>query len=190
MPPRGILSGMALSRRGFFRKLVKPNERSREERLVRYELMHQYVRTELLPYDFSLTAAQEAELFAAVRTELEATSDEELFSSILRFKVDEMVDRQVRPWREASHLKEQSHRLTELRSSASDYVSIFLNGQATPSAVDQLKERFGISDLIRLETELRRRVNDWILTVEDHELLQYDVVTVKDLVFTQLRSWC
>jgi hypothetical protein len=181
---------MPLNRRDFFRKLVKPNQRSREERLARYELMDQYVRNELLPYDFSLSAGQEAELFAAVRKELEETNDEELFSSILRFKVDEVVDRKVRPWREASHLNEESQRLKELRGSAADYVSTFLNGQATPAAVDRLKERFGISDPGLLDSELRRRIDEWILTVHDHELLQYDVVTIRDLVFTQLRSWC
>ncbi len=110
----------------------------------RYELMHQYVRTELLPYDFALTAVQEAALFAAVRSALEATSDEELFSSILHFKVEEVVDRKIRRWREESQLNEQSDRLAELRRSAAGYVSIFLNGQATPAAVDQLKIRFGI----------------------------------------------
>jgi hypothetical protein len=181
---------MPLNRRDFFRKLVKPNERSREERVARYELMDQYVRNELLPYDFSLSAEQEVELFAAVRKELEETNDEELFSSILRFKVDEVVDRKVRPWREASHLNEEFQRLKELRGSAAGYVSTFLNGQATPAAVDQLKERLGISDLGLLDVELRRRIDQWIVTVEDHELLQYDVVTVKDLVFTKLRSWC
>jgi hypothetical protein len=184
------LSAMPLSRRDFFRKLVKPNERSGEERLARYELMDQYVRNELLPYDFSLNAEQEAELFAAVRSELEATNDEELFSSILRFKVDEVVDRKVRPWREASHLNEEFQRLKEVRSSAAGYVGAFLNGQATPAALDRLKERFEISDPAILEIELRRRIDEWILTVEDRELLQYDVVTVRDLVFTQLRSWC
>lgn len=181
---------MPLSRRDFFRKLVKPNERSREERVARYELMDQYVRNELLPYDFSLSAEQEAELFAAVRKELEETNDEELFSSVLRFKVDEVVDHKVRPWREASHLNEEFQRLNELRSSAAGYVSTFLNGQATPAAVDQLKERFGISDPGLLDIELSRRIDEWIVTVEDHELLQYDVVTVRDLVFTRLRSWC
>lgn len=93
---------MALSRRGFFRKIVKPGEKSREERLARYEMMDLYVRTELLPYDFALTAGQQDELFAAVRKALEETSDEELFSAIIRFKVDEVVDAKIRPWRQAT----------------------------------------------------------------------------------------
>ncbi|HEY2380729.1 MAG TPA: hypothetical protein VGK48_06045 [Terriglobia bacterium] len=93
---------MALSRRGFFRKLVKPGEKSREERLARYETMDLYVRTELLPYDFALTASQQEELFAAVRNALEEAGDEELFSAIIRFKVDEVVDGKIRAWRQIS----------------------------------------------------------------------------------------
>jgi len=149
-----------------------------------------YVRTELLPYDFSLTAEQETELYAAVRTALQETSDEELFSAIIRFKVDEVVDLKIRPWRDASQLNELANRVKELRDSAADYVSTFLNGQATPAAIEQLKQRFAIPDSRALEAELRRQIQAWIVTVEDSKLLQYDVVTVKDLVFAQLRSWC
>jgi hypothetical protein len=98
---------MALSRRDFFRKIVKPGEKSREERIARYEEMEQYVRTELLPYDFALTAAQQDELFATVRKALEETSDQDLFSAIIRFTVDEIVDRKIRPWREANRLNER-----------------------------------------------------------------------------------
>ena len=181
---------MSLSRRQFFRRLVKPGEKTREERQVRYDLMDTYVRTNLLPYDFGLTAEQETGLFAAVRSALEETSDEELFSAILRFKVEEVVDAKIRPWREESQLNEQLNRLKEIRNSAADYVSTFLNGQATPAAVEQLKQHFSIQDSKTLETELRQRIQEWIATVEDSELLQYDVVTVKDLVFAQLRSWC
>src|SRR3954464_13214422 len=83
------LVGVALSRRQFFRRFVKPGEKTHEERNARYEDMAAYVRTNLLPYDFCLTAAQEAELFATVRTALEETGDDELFSAILRYKVDE-----------------------------------------------------------------------------------------------------
>jgi hypothetical protein len=152
--------------------------------------MDGYVRTELLPYDFSLTAAQEAELLAAVRAALEETGDDELFSAIIRFKVDEVVDSKIRPWRQASQLNEQLNRVNELRNSAADYVSTFLNGQATPAAVEKLKQHFAIQDSKALEAELRKRIQEWIATVEDGEILQYDVVTVKDLVFAQLRSWC
>jgi len=152
--------------------------------------MDAYVRTSLLPYDFSLTAQQEAELFATVRKALEETGDEELFSAIIRFKVDEVVDSKIRPWREASELDEEGSRLRELRRVAVDYVHLFLNGQGTPTAVEQLKQELAIHDVAALEVELRKRIQEWILTVQDSELLQYDVVTVKDLVFAELRSWC
>jgi hypothetical protein len=98
---------MSFSRRNFFRKLVQPNKKSQEERLARYEQMAQYVRTELLPYDFALTAEQQDELFAAVRKALEQIDDEELFSAIIRFKVDEVVDAKVRLWREQNRLDER-----------------------------------------------------------------------------------
>jgi hypothetical protein len=95
-----ILCTMSLSRRHFFRRLLRPGEKTLEERRARYELMDEYVRTTLLPYDFSLTPGQESELLATVRTALEETNDEELFSAILRFKVEEVADRKIRQWRE------------------------------------------------------------------------------------------
>src|SRR5207247_9920135 len=102
--------------------------------------MDTYVRTSLLPYDFSLTAEQEAELLRAVRTALEETSDEELFSSVIWFKVDEVVDGKIRPWRDAMQLNEQLTRLKELRGAAADYVSTFLQGQATAAAIEHLNQ--------------------------------------------------
>src|SRR5947207_13128928 len=124
--------------------------------------MDAYVRTNLLPYDFSLTAEQESELFAAVRAGLEESGDEELFSAIVRFRVDEIVDSKVRPWRETTQLHEQANSLKELRDSAADYVSTFMNAQATPATAEQLSEHFGIHDPKALESELRQRTKDWI----------------------------
>jgi hypothetical protein len=69
-------------------------------------------------------------------------------------------------------------------------VSAFLNGQATPAAIEQLRVRFAIEDSRLLEGELAKQIREWIVGMDDSELLQYDVVTVKDLVFAQLRSWC
>ena len=169
---------------------MHPGQKSPEERRSRYDLMDTYVRTHLLPYDFALTADQESELLTSVRSALEETSDEELFSSILRFKVEEVADTKIRGWRDENQQNEQAVRLKEIRDSAADYVSTFLNGQATTAAIEQLKARFAIEDPRVLDAELTKRIREWIAAVEDSELLQYDVVTVKDLVFAQLRSWC
>jgi hypothetical protein len=153
-------------------------------------MMDAYVRTHLLPYDFALTKEQEAELFVFVRSALEGTSDDELFSAIIRFKVDEVADAKIRPWREQSELNDELNRLKEIRQAASSYVSAFLNGQGTPAAVEQLKTRFGIQDLGALDRELRSRIEAWVGSVDDSQLSQQDVVSVRDLVFAQLRSWC
>jgi hypothetical protein len=169
---------------------MRPGQKSPEERRSRYDLMDTYVRTHLLPYDFALTVEQETELFTSVRSALEETSDEELFSAILRFKVEEVADTKIRRWRSENQQKEQIIRLKEVRDSAADYVSAFLNGQATPAAIEQLRVRFAIGDSRLLEGELAKQIREWIVGVDDSELLQYDVVTVKDLVFAQLRSWC
>ena len=104
--------------------------------------------------------------------------------------MEEIVDRKIRVWRDEDLLSQQLSRLNEIRQAAVDYVSPFLNGQATPSAIEQLKTQFGTGDQKTLDAELRGRIREWIATVEDSELLKYDVVSVKDLVFAQLRSWC
>jgi len=152
--------------------------------------MASYVRTSLLPYDFSLTEAQESELFAAVRAALEETGDEELFSATIRYKIDQVVDSKIRPWREASYMDDEGTRLRELRRIAVDYVNLFLNGQGSPTTIEQLKRELAIHDISTLEVTLRKLIQEWIQTVPDSDLLKYDVVTVKDLVFDQLRSWC
>lgn len=93
---------MPLSRRQFFQKLTNPAERTKDERRRRYELMDEYVRMNLLPYDIAYSEEQEHELRAAVRADLEQATDEELFSAIIRFRVEEVADRVVRVWREQS----------------------------------------------------------------------------------------
>ncbi len=181
---------MSLSRRQFFRRLWNRADKSRSQRLARYEVMETYVRTHLLPYDFSLTSEQETDLFAEVRGTLERSPDEELFSAFIRAIIEEVVDTKIQPWREENHLRSQADRLKEIRGAATDHVSTFLNLQATPAAVEQLKQRFGMDDSHALEAELRMRIDAWVAALEDEQLLQYDVFTVKDLVFAQLRSWC
>lgn len=181
---------MSLSRRQFFRRFWNPSEKTTAQRKQRYEVMETYVRTHLLPYDFSLSADQERELFADVRAAMEEASDEELFSVLIRYRIEEVVEARIVPWREESKLQQQSDRVKEIRESATDYVEHFFRFQATPATIDQLKERFGIDDTKRLEVELQSRIHDWIASVDDEQLLQYDVFTVKDLVFAQLRSWC
>jgi hypothetical protein len=181
---------MSLSRRQFFRRFIGSNEKTNAQRAARYEVMETYVRTHLLPYDFSLTADQEAELFSDVRAALEGSTDEELFSVVIRHIMEELVDHKLQPWREENRLRDQAERIREIREAAVDYVGAFLNVQASPTTVDQLRQRLAVQDPQTLEAELRNRIQSWLGGLEEDHLLQYDVFTVKDLVFAQLRSWC
>ncbi len=181
---------MALSRRQFFSRFLNPIDKSNPDRVARYAVIENHVRTNLLPYDFAITAEQEKELLAAVRTALESAPNDELFSPYIRGRLEEVVESKIQPWREESHLQYQAERIKEVRLSAPDYVSTFLSFQATPATVDLLKQRFAMDDVKLLETTLKDKVRAWIVEMPDEELLQYDVVSVKDLVFAQLRSWC
>jgi len=181
---------MPLSRRQFFRRFWSPVDKDNPERIARYAVLETYVRTHLLPYDFSLSAEQESELFDEVRDVLDKSTNEELFSITIRGRIEEVVESTVHPWREQAHAHTQSERIREIRASAPDYVSAFLTLQATPTAVEALKQRFGIEDAKTLEMELKTRIQTWVNDADDEQILQYDIFTVKDLVFAQLRSWC
>jgi hypothetical protein len=80
--------------------------------------------------------------------------------------------------------------MREIRNAAPDYVATFLNFQASPATLDKVKQRFETDDLHALELKLRDRISDWIDEVGDQKLKQYDIFSVKELVFAQLRSWC
>jgi hypothetical protein len=53
-----------------------------------------------------------------------------------------------------------------------------------------LMKRFGITEWDALDTELRKQVQSWINGFDNENTRKYDVLSVKDLVFTELRSWC
>src|SRR5262245_55877308 len=72
-----MLRPMSLSRRQFFRRFWNPSDKSNPRRTARYEELKSYVRTCCLPYDFSLTEWENAELFAEVQIVLESATDEE-----------------------------------------------------------------------------------------------------------------
>jgi hypothetical protein len=180
---------MALSRRQFFRRFLGPDKEN-HQRLVRYEALEAHVRTRLLPYDFSLSEQQEVELFADVRAALESISNDELFTTAVPERLEEIVELKLQPWRAESWERFQSERIREIRESAPDYVTAFLTMQATVATIDKLKARFGAEDASALEAELRKRIQAWVASADDERILQYDIFTIKDLVFAQLRSWC
>jgi hypothetical protein len=181
---------MSLDRRQFFRRIWSPAEKRLARRAERYEALETYVRTRLLPYDFTLDEEQERSLLAAVRGELESLPDDELFSYTAHTRVEAVVDRTLQPWRHQSHLSGREERLREVRAAAPDYVTAFLNTDTESPVIEQMKQNYGIDDIDELGRLLRSQIETWINDVDDRLVLQYDVVSVQELVFAQLRSWC
>ena len=176
---------MPLSRRQFFRRLWSPGDKASPRRLARYEEIKTDVRTYLLPYDFSLTTEQTDLLFADIQLALDGAQDDELFSTKIVDRIGKLADVRIQMWRDLVLAWEK-----DVRNYAADYVSAFLSSEASPETVEQLKRHLGIDELAALETELKKRVRNWIAGIEGEKLRQYDIISVKDLVFSELRSWC
>jgi len=183
---------MELSRRHFFRRLWSTGDRTPEERLARYGVLESFARTQLLPYDFSLTDEQLSAMSAGVRFHLKATRDNELFAPEICVKLQKIVDAMIEPWRQEHFLRleAESNRAEQNRTSAQGHVAAFLNEKATPGQIDSLRTRFGIQDLKNLETRLEAEIHSWINGQTNEELLQYDLNSIREHVFAQLLSWC
>jgi hypothetical protein len=125
-----------------------------------------------------------------VRSFLEKTSNDDLFAHLIRMRLEEIVNVKIHPWRNQSNMDALSERLKEIRHAAPDYVTTFLQVHADPTVIEQLKQMYGVYELPELEQVLKRQVELWIAETNDRLLAQYDVVSIQDLVFAQLRSWC
>ena len=147
--------------------------------------MKSYVGAILIPFDFSLTPEQTSEVFAIADTALQAASDEDLFSDAIRIRLDQLIEPNIRDW----HQELLAH-VEDVRHSAADYISAFLGSEASPEQLDQLVKRFNIENVDDLDAELKKQIRTWIAGLDNEKVRQYDVITVKDLVFAELRSWC
>jgi hypothetical protein len=147
--------------------------------------MKSYVGAILIPFDFSLTPEQTSEVFAIADNSLQAASDEELFSDTIRLQLDRLIEPKIRQWHEEllSHVQ-------DVRNIAPDYTTAFLRSEASADLIDQLTKRFNIQTLDDLDAELKNQIRTWIAGLDNEKVRQYDTITVKDLVFAELRSWC
>lgn len=147
--------------------------------------MKSYVGAILIPFDFSLTAEQTSEVFSIADSALQAASDEDLFSDTIRIRLDQLIEPKIREW----HQELLSH-VEDVRCSAPDYITAFLRSEASPGQIEQLMKRFTIDNLDDLDAELKKQIRTWVAGLDNEKVRQYDVITVKDLVFAELRSWC
>jgi len=183
---------MELSRRHFFRRLWSTGDRTPEERQARYAVLESFVRTQLLPYDFTLTDSQLGAMMAGVRFHLKATRDNELFAPEICVKLQKIVDSMTEPWRQEHFLKLEAEltRASENREAALRHIAEFLKSRATPPQIKALRSRFSVADLPALEARLETEIHSWINGVTNEEVLRYDENSIQELVFAQLLSWC
>jgi hypothetical protein len=175
---------MAISRRQFFRGIVGQGEGRQREEGRNISHLDTYVRTNLLPYDFALTGEQIDEVLATVRTAIQPADDEELFTYERRQRMNQIVEETVRPWRE-EYLKAE-----EVRREAAILVQDFLAVETTPEERTKLCERFHIPYPAVLEEEIARQVQAWLAGLSNARVAACDGAALRDLVFSEIKSWC
>jgi len=144
-----------------------------------------YVRTNLLPYDFGLTAEQTSEALAeaVAGIDLDSIQDDQLTYQH-RLRIRDIVEDKVQQWRN-EYLKAE-----DARREAIPFVREFLALEATPDHLETLRQRFHVPYPAILEDEIERQVQFWLGGVSHARLAGCDIAAIRDLVFSELRSWC
>src|SRR5262245_1794208 len=146
---------MEMSRRQFFRGLTGKD---------RAAAVDAYVRTNLLPYDFSLTDEQIEQLLGAVRSKLAAGKGTD-FSSEERQRMAEIAQEMIRAWREEYWNAE------EKRRDGIQFIHEFIRTNAAPEA-------------------LERKAVSWLYNLPNARLAPLNAAELKELVFSQMSAWC
>jgi hypothetical protein len=182
---------MAISRRQFFRGIVGQGEGRQRDDERRVVSLDNYVRTNLLPYDFALTAEQTDKVLETVRAAIAPEtieSDGDLFTYERRQRMNAIVDETIGPWRE------EYWKAEEVRRSASPLVQEFLSIEATPDDRLKLTQRFHNPSASvpnkEIDEEIERQVQVWLAGLPNATLAACDDAALRDLVFAELRSWC
>jgi hypothetical protein len=175
---------MPLSRRGFFRGLTGKNEDPQRDLQRRVQAVEAYVRTNLLPYDFPVSGEQTAEALAAAVSGIEIVPDKDPLTPEHCSRIREIVEARVEGWRE-EHLKAEN-----VRREALLFVREFLSAEARPEDLEALRKRFDSRSSAVFEEEVEWHVQVWLGGVSSAYLATLDGSAVRELVFSELRSWC
>lgn len=176
---------MAISRRQFFRGMVGQGEGRQRDEEKKTSALDTYVRTNLLPYDFALTAEQTDEVLATVRAAIQpAGDDEDLFTYERRQQMNQVVEETVRPWREDYWKAE------EVRRDAAILIQEFLSVETTPEERSNLRQRFHIPYPAVLEEEIARQIQAWLAGLPNSRVAACDNAALRDLVFSEIKAWC
>lgn len=175
---------MSISRRQFFRGLAGQGEDRQRGRQARVVAVEAYVRTNLLPYDFALTGEQTDKVLRAALASVEIDAEDELLTYERRTRLREIVEEMVEQWRE------EYLRAEETRREAMSFVAEFLSVEATPEDLLKLRQRFYVPYPAVLEEEIERQVRAWLSGLSNARLAGCAGDALRDLVFSELRSWC
>jgi hypothetical protein len=174
---------MSISRRGFFRQFL-PGDQGEKDKGHRLAAIENYLYSNLLPYDFTLTDMQLDQLNGDIHAAAEALGDEDMNSPTVQQAMNRLTETRIQPWR-ADHWRAE-----ELRQVGMTYVSEYLTREATPEDLQQLRNRFNVQYPTSTEEEVERQASAWLNNLSDARLLEYDVTSIRELVFSEIRSWC
>jgi len=175
---------MSISRRKFFRGLVRQGENSETAIESRRAAIESYVRTNLLPYDFALTPEQTLLAISSAQQSILKNSEGRTFTYEERAAMYEAVEATVGP------LREQHSKAEDNRRHALDFVREFLRDEANPEDCEALRRRFHIPYPAVLEDEVERQARIWLSGLSDVRLSSSSTSDLRNLVFSELRSWC
>ena len=175
---------MAISRRQFFRGLRGQSEDRQRERQSRISAVEAYVRTNLLPYDFGLTREQTDKILELAVAEVQIDAEDELLTYERRTRISEVVEKMV------DQCREEYLRAEDSRREAIPFVAEFLTVEATPEDLLKLRQRFHIPYPAVLEDEIERKVREWLSGLSNAKLAECSGDALRDLVLSELRSWC
>ena len=173
---------------GFWKRRTQ-GHRKFGDRKTRYKALETHVQIHLLPNDFALTEGEEAYLWSRVRSLLERSDDQDLFSTGITNHLKLLVEGVLEPLRMASAEVTPCRQPEALRQAAIDKAATFLNNMSDAD-INALKTRFSLADRPGLEKHFREQIAMWIYDMEDAEVLKHDSFTIQDPVFAHLRGLC
>lgn len=177
------LRSMPISRRQFFQGITGRGDPAQKE-LERAAAIDAYVRTHLLPYDFSLTDDETLQVLEAVRSGMEAGDQSSTLTESDRRRMMELADGLIQP------LREQFWKAEEARRSALVFVREYLASEATPDDLQRIRDRFQIPYLTILEDEVERHASSWLYGLSNARLAPLEGPALRELVVSELKSWC
>ena len=120
--------------------------------------------------------------------DLKAKSKDELRAELTeRAKKREQAQKEIN---DLAKQRDEYLKAEDLRRDALSLVSEFLSLEATPEDHEKLRQRFHIPYPAVLEEEIERQVRAWLGGLSNAFLAGCDSASIRELVFSELRSWC